>query len=147
MAKSLMVGPDDCPESWMSQPGQRQHNGNPCECVEGRYHDGECRCRCGSAPPPGKRDLVDLVQRIAVTEVRPGDVLVFETDGWLSSKELESFREGIRDGVAEDVRVMVVEHARLAGIIRHAAQPKPRCTRLDCDHMYCGSATAKKGPR
>lgn len=99
------------------------------------------------AMPPSKprRDLADLVRHVVVTEVQPGDALVFEVDHSLTAKELESFKAGVREGVTEDVRVMVVERGRFAGVIRHAAQPKPRCKRLDCDHKYCESA--KEGNR
>jgi hypothetical protein len=132
MAKAPEIGPDACPEAWMSQPGQRQHNGIPCECVEGRYHDGECRCRCGSTPPPRKRDLVDLVQRIAVTEVRPGDVLVFEVQGNPDDREIDEMARSVH-GILGDETLSIVVNGRLGGVLRREGSVLVEVTPFDAD--------------
>lgn len=73
-----------------------------------------------------KRDLADLVRHIVVTEVRPGDLLVFETDCRMSDVEMEAFQNGIREGVSKDLQVIVVERGRFAGVIRDDAHAPPR---------------------
>ena len=99
----------------------------------------EHNCVCGRrwlVPAEGRpgRDLVDLVRHIAVTEVRAGDVLVFEVDHSMTNQEMASFKEGVREVHSEDVRVMVLEHARFAGVIRHE-----HATQLDQrDEQICG---------
>lgn len=117
MAKAREIDPDACPEEWMSQPGQRQHNGFPCVCLRGRYHVGGCECRCGSTPPPGKRDLVDLVQRIAVTEVRPGDALVFEVKGDLCADELDEMARCVRQTLGDNTLSLIV-NGKFSGVLR-----------------------------
>jgi ribosomal protein L37E len=78
-------------------------------------------------PGPSKRDLADLMRHIVVTEVRPGDVLVFEVDHSMSDKELAAFKESVREVHGEGVRVTVVERGRFAGVIRHEHQAETRC--------------------
>lgn len=73
------------------------------------------------AMPPTKPAL-PKIERATVIEVRPGDVLMFEVDHSMSDKEMASFKEGVREVHGGDVRVAVVERARFAGIIRHAAE-------------------------
>lgn len=131
MAVCGELSPNDkngpCPS--LGRPG-------PCRCVGSSRHDDAHMCRCGDEWPSNAQcDLMELVERATVVEVRPGDVLVFEIDHRLSDEELESFREGVRDGVSEDVRVMVVERGRFAGVIRHAAQPDQRGGRI-CGFLW-----------
>lgn len=110
---------DDCPEAvWMSQRGQKQHDGIPCTCALGRYHDGDtCRCRCDSTPPPRKRDLVDLVQRIAVTEIRPGDALVFEMAADLCAEELDEMARCVRQTLGDNTLSLIV-NGKFSGVLR-----------------------------
>lgn len=76
------------------------------------------------AMPPIK-PVLPKIERATVVEVRPGDVLVFEVDRSMTDKEMASFKESVREAHSEDVRVMVLEYARFAGVIRRedAAQP------------------------
>jgi hypothetical protein len=137
MAKTIglcaALNPEGCPASDFTTLHSCSRPYQHDDGIKHPMHECLCSVRWLSQPPPEsamppsapKRDLVDLVKRIAVTEVQPGDVLVFETDTWMSDKELKTFREGIREGVSDDVRVMVVEHAKFAGVLRHAHPAEP----------------------
>lgn len=72
------------------------------------------------ATPPDrpKRELADMIERATVVEIRPGDVLVFETDCRMCDDEVEAFRSNVREAVSRDVEVILVERGRFAGVIR-----------------------------
>lgn len=135
MAKSLSVDPDDCPECWMSQRGQRQHDSTPCSCSLGRYHDGTCRCRCDSTPPPRKRDLADLVKRIAVHEVRPGDVLVFEINDRICDQEHDELQQRIRKEFG-DQTLSIVINGKFSGVLRRKGDVLVEVTGFDGPRTY-----------
>src|SRR5688572_30608296 len=101
MAKTISIcgalDPEACPASDF---GTLHACSRPTAHADGMKHPGH-DCVCGHrwlVPVEGKpkRDLTGLVRHVVVTEIRPGDILVFELNTRLSDEELESFREGIR---------------------------------------------------
>lgn len=118
----MKVLPAACEAQGRPTPGQRQHNDLPCICMREPEHAGDHECRCGThwANKP-TRGLVDLVERATVVEIQSGDLLLFEVNAAMSDAEMAAFEEALRNHIARDVRVAVVEHARFAAVIRHTA--------------------------
>lgn len=70
------------------------------------------------ATPPSqpKRDLADLVERIAVTQVQPGDVLVFEVAADLSCQELDEMAGCVRRALGDNTLSLIV-NGKLSGVL------------------------------
>jgi hypothetical protein len=71
-------------------------------------------------PTSPKHDLVDLVRRIAVTEVRPGDVLVFEMAGPLNDSELDEMAQCVRNALGDNTLSLIV-NGKFSGVLRPEA--------------------------
>jgi hypothetical protein len=71
-------------------------------------------------PTSPKRDLVDLVRRIAVTEVRAGDTLVFEMTQPLNDYELDEMAQTVRQALGDNTLSLIV-NGTFSGVLRPEA--------------------------
>jgi len=107
------------PCSALDRPG-------PCRCINDSRHEDDHQCRCGDEwPSRTQRELVDLIERATVVEVRPGDLLLFEASNTMTDAEIEHFETAMRDHISSGIRVAVLEHVRFAAVIRHEHAKKP----------------------
>jgi hypothetical protein len=107
-----------CEAQGRPTPGQRQHNDLPCICMREPGHSGDHECHCGAHwDSKPTRDLADLIKRIAVTEVRPGDALVFEMAADLCADELDEMARCVRQALGDNTLSLIV-NGKLSGVLR-----------------------------
>ncbi|GHH57810.1 hypothetical protein [Lentzea cavernae] len=98
--------------------GQRQHNDLPCICFREPNHDGDHECDCGTHwASKGDRDDLDIVERVAIVGVRPGDVIVFESREDANDEQVDQLARRIQE-VLGDQTLSIVINGKLGGILR-----------------------------
>lgn len=111
------MSPPACEANARPQPGQRQHNGLPCICLLDPGHEYDHRCHQCESEWPNTRDPLDIVERVAIVGVQPGDVLVFEARADASEYELDAVARRIQH-VLGDQTLSIVINGRLGGVLR-----------------------------
>lgn len=69
------------------------------------------------AMPPSARDPLDIIERVAVVGVQPGDVLVFEARADATDQELDAVAQRIQQVLGDDTLSIVI-NGRLGGALR-----------------------------
>lgn len=107
-----------CEAEGRPTPGQRQHNDLPCVCFREPRHCGDHECHCGTHwPNQPERDPLDIVERVAIVGVQPGDVLVFEARTDASEYELDAVAQRIQHVLGDDTLSIVI-NGKLGGVLR-----------------------------
>lgn len=111
------MSPPACEANARPQLGQRQHNGLPCICLLDPGHEDDHRCYQCETRWPATRDPLDIVERVAIVGVQPGDVLVFEARADASEYELDVLARRIQHVLGDDTLSIVI-NGRLGGVLR-----------------------------
>ena len=114
----VKVIPPACDTQGRPAPGQRQHNGLACICMREPGHAGDHDCPCGTHwPNEPKLDGLDIVERVAVVGVQPGDVIVFEARENADDQQIDNLARRIQE-VLGDNTLSIVINGRLGGVLR-----------------------------
>lgn len=114
----VKVIPPVCEAQARPLPGQRQHNDLPCICMREPEHAGDHECSCGTHWPkkPHPEDL-DIVERVAVVGVKPGDVVVFECRENANEEQIDNLANRIQQVLGDDTLSIVI-NGKLGGVLR-----------------------------
>jgi hypothetical protein len=110
--------PPSCDAQGRPMPGQRQHNDLPCICMREPNHSGDHECSCGSHwPSPPEREALDIVERVAVLGLQPGDVVVFESRENANDEQVDRLARRIQEVLGDDTLSIVI-NGRVGGVLR-----------------------------
>lgn len=111
------MSPPACEATARPQPGQRQHNGLPCVCLLDPGHEHDHRCYQCETEWPITRDALDIVERVAIVGVKPGDVVVFESREDATDEQIDNLARHIQEVLGDDTLSIVI-NGRLGGVLR-----------------------------
>lgn len=124
------MSPPACEANARPQSGQRQHNGLLCICLLAPGHEEDHHCYECETEWPITRDPTDIIERVAVVGVQPGDVLVFESRADATEQELAAVAARIQQ-VLGDNTLSIVINGKLGGALRREGSMLVEVTPID----------------